>query len=154
MMETPTSPENAAQDQTDVARPKARRAIASQTDAREFAIAVARIAADNKTDEVRVLDLRGLSNLADFFVLGTGTSDRQMRAVLGAVEAHAKTMGRKPFTSPDRAGSTWLLADYVDVIVHLFDAEHRGYYDLDSLWGDAPVVTWQTDEDQTAKRAD
>ncbi|MCK4341046.1 MAG: ribosome silencing factor [Phycisphaerae bacterium] len=120
---------------------------APRDDGREFALAVARIADDNKTADVRVLDLRGLSNIADYFVIGTGTSDRQMRAVLDAIDEHAKSVERHSFTVADRAGTTWMLADYVDVVIHLFDEEHRDYYDLDGLWGDAPLVEWrQADE--------
>jgi ribosome-associated protein len=110
----------------------------------QFASQVARIAADNHTEDVAVLDLRGLSNLADFFVIGTGTSDRQMGAVLDHIATYAHGCGRKPFNIADARTTTWVLADYVDVIIHLFDAEHRAYYDLDGLWGDAPRVAWQS----------
>ena len=116
---------------------------AAPDEAREFAVAAARIARDNKTENVCVLDLRGLSTLADFFVLGTGTSDRQMHAVLDRVAEHARTLGRKCFGLEDSTGTTWLLADYIDVVIHLFDEEHRAYYDLDGLWGDAPRVDWE-----------
>lgn len=112
-------------------------------EARPFAVAAARIAAENKSENVCVLDLRGLSTLADFFVLGTGTSDRQMHAVLDRVAEHARTLGRKCFGLEDSTGTTWLLADYIDVVIHLFDEEHRAYYDLDGLWGDAPRVDWE-----------
>jgi ribosome-associated protein len=112
-------------------------------DACAFAIAVARIASVNKTEDLCVLDLRGLSNLADYFVIGTGTSGRQMHAVLEEIEEYARTVGRRPFGLGDSRDSAWLLADYVDVVIHLFDPEHRSYYDLDGLWGDAPQVAWQ-----------
>lgn len=107
-----------------------------------FAIAAAQLAADNKAEEVAVLDLRGLSTVADYFVLATGTSDRQMRAVIDAVEAYAAEHGRKPFSAADTGGEAWMLVDFVDVVVHVFDQEHRSYYDLDGLWGDAPRVDW------------
>ncbi len=119
---------------------------ASQDDGQEFAVAAARLADENKTEDVCVLDLRGLSTLTDFFVIGTGTSDRQMRAVLDQVEEHARGVGRRPFTTADTAGTTWMLADYVDVVIHLFDGKHRSYYDLDGLWGDAPRVEWRSPE--------
>lgn len=119
---------------------------AGEEDARRFAVAVARLADSLKTEEIQVLDLRGLSALADFFVIGTGTSDRQMRAVLDQVEEHARGVGRRPFTTADTAGTTWMLADYVDVVIHLFDGKHRSYYDLDGLWGDAPRVEWRSPE--------
>lgn len=122
--------------------------VTAAQEADAFALAIARVAADNKTEDVVVLDLRGLSNLADYFVLGTGTSDRQMRAVLGAIADYARTVGRSPFNTSDAAGSVWMLADYVDVVVHLFDDEHRDYYDIDGLWGDAPRLEWSpADED-------
>jgi ribosome-associated protein len=108
--------------------------------AQEFAVAAARIAVENKTENVCVLDLRGLSNLADYFVIGTGTSSRQMHAVLEYILEHARAAGRRPYNVADTTDASWLLADYVDVVIHLFDDEHRNYYDLDGLWGDAPRV--------------
>jgi ribosome-associated protein len=109
-------------------------------DARAFAVAVARLARDAQSADVDVLDLRQLSNLADYFVIGTSRSDRQARAVLDAIADHAKSLGRAPLAPPNDMSGAWMLADYVDVVVHLFDDEHRGYYDLDGLWGDAPRV--------------
>ncbi|MBU0639677.1 MAG: ribosome silencing factor [Planctomycetes bacterium] len=114
-------------------------------DGLRFAVDVARIAADNRTGAVAVLDLRGLSNLTDFFVIGTGTSDRQMRAVLDLIAEHARQVGRQRFNVANTREATWILADYIDVVVHLFDVQHREYYDLDSLWGDAPQIAWQRD---------
>jgi ribosome-associated protein len=108
-----------------------------------FAIAAARIAAENRAEDVAVLDLRGLSSFADFFVVGTGTSDRQMHAALDFIADHARTLGRTPFRVANSREAYWILADYVDVVIHLFDAEHREYYDLESLWGDAPRVAWE-----------
>lgn len=112
----------------------------------EFAAAVARWAHELKTENVRVLDLRGVSTIADFFVLGTGTSDRQMRAVLETIRENGRRHGRRPFATTSSEGATWVLADYVDVVIHLFDEEHRAYYDLDSLWGDAPELPWATSD--------
>lgn len=115
-------------------------------DGETFARLAAQVASEMKTDEVEVLDLRGISSLADFFVIGTGTSDRQMHAVLGKLEDRAREVGRKPFKVSDSKSARWILADYVDVVVHLFDREHREYYDLDGLWGDAPRLTRQNGE--------
>lgn len=124
--------------------PRRRGPVADE--ARAFAIALARIADEQKTEDVAVLDLRGLSNLADYFVLGTGTSGRQMHATLDRIDEHAASLDRVALSREDGGGTSWLLADYVDVVVHLFDEEHRAYYDLDGLWGDAPRVAWQEDE--------
>ena len=112
-------------------------------DAKAFAIEVARIVADGRSENVCVLDLRGLSSLTDFFVIGTGTSDRQMHAVLDLIKKYAKSIERRPYNIADSSSASWILADYIDVIIHLFDAEHRDFYDLDNLWGDAARVEWK-----------
>jgi ribosome-associated protein len=119
-------------------------------DAIDFACDIARIAAAHKIDDVAVLDLRGLSGLTDFFVIGTGTSDRQMSAVLDRIAVHARSAQRRLFNVTDTREASWVLADYVDVVVHLFDAQHREYYDLDGLWGDAPRVDWRRGESNGA----
>lgn len=108
-----------------------------------FACDAARIAADNRAEDVVVLDLRGLSSVADFFVIATGTSDRQMRAIVDEIDAFGKGTGQKRYGVSGYENSSWLLADYVDVVIHLFDRERRDYYDLELLWGDAPRVEWE-----------
>lgn len=112
------------------------------SDALAFAVEAARRVALQRIEDVVVLDLRGLSPVADFFVLGTGTSDRQMHSVLDEIAAYARSVGRRPFRVADSSDASWVLADYVDVMLHLFDREHRAYYDLDGLWGDAARIDW------------
>ena len=112
----------------------------------EFARKVASIAAASHTEDIVILDLRDLSPVTDFFVIGTGTSDRQMRSVSDDIEDYARQTGQKPFGISGYDSPTWLLVDYVDVVVHLFDADRRGYYDLELLWGDAPRIDWQSPE--------
>lgn len=109
----------------------------------EFAKEAARIAENSRCEDVVILDLRGLSSVTDFFVIATGTSDRQMRATVDLVHEHAKRVGQDRFGLSGYDTSTWILADYVDVVVHLFDPERRNYYDLELLWGDAPRVEWR-----------
>lgn len=111
--------------------------------ARRFAIDCARIMADDRCEEIVVLDLRGVSPVCDFFVLGNGTSDRQMRAVTDEIREMAKAQGEKPYSTGGYEEGTWIVADYVDVVIHLFNEEQRAYYDLDSLWGDSPRVSWE-----------
>jgi ribosome-associated protein len=84
---------------------------AVREDARDFALAAARIASENKIEAVTVLDLRGLSTLADYFVVGTGTSTRQMHAVLDQLATYAATLGRRAFNVADVSDASWLLAD-------------------------------------------
>lgn len=108
----------------------------------DFAREAARIADDNRAEDVVVLDLRGISSVADFFVIATATSDRQMRAIVDQVEEYGHNVGQKRYGLSGYDSSSWMLADYVDVVIHIFDAERRRYYDLELLWGDAPRVEW------------
>ena len=116
---------------------------AASADAAAFAVAVARIAVEDNAEDVVVLDLRGISPVADFFVIGTGTSDRQMRSVADDLSRYGKTVGIKPWRTAGYESGEWIVQDFVDVVVHLFDAEHRGYYDLEMIWGECPRVEWQ-----------
>lgn len=111
--------------------------------ARRFAVECARILHDDKCEDIVVFDLRGVSQVCDYFVIGNGTSDRQMRAVAEHIEEMARGVGEKPYGVSGYDEGTWIVIDYVDVIIHLFDEQQREYYDLDSLWGDSPAVEWK-----------
>ena len=90
-----------------------------------------------------VLDLVGLWPVADYFVLCTGTSPRQMRTVCDEIEERAAEIGSRAYSRSGYEGQTWVVVDFVDVVVHLFNPDSRRYYDLDNLWGDAPKVDWE-----------
>ncbi len=115
-----------------------------------FAVGAARLAQEYRAEDVTVIDVRGLSSVWDFFVIGTGTSERQMHAVVDRIEDWAAHNGRRPFKLADSRQASWILADYVDVAIHLFDAAHRRFYDLDGLWGDAPRIGIDTGEGSPA----
>ena len=118
----------------------------SQPDARQFAVELARIAHDNRCEDVLALDLRGISPVMDFTVIATGTSDRQLRAVADAMRDYARKLGRRPMGYAGHEAATWIVIDYVDVVIHLFARPCRDYYDLELLWGDAPQVQWTKSE--------
>jgi len=132
-------------------KPKKKAARVTPT-GEEFARIAARIAADNKAEDVVILNLRDMTSIADFFVIATGTSDRQLRAIADIIEAEAARFGQKPFGVSGYVNASWVLVDFVDVVVHLFDREHRNYYDLELLWGDAPRIDWETDHKMPAAR--
>jgi len=111
-----------------------------QDESRQFAIAAAQIALERHCTEVAVLDLRGLSPAADYFVIATGTSDRQRRTVIDEVSREAKSLGFQRFGQAGYEQGRWILVDFVDVVVHVFDEEYRTYYDLEMLWGDAKHI--------------
>ena len=105
--------------------------------AKEFAQAAARIAQERRCTDIVVLDLRGLSSATDYFVIATGTSARQMRTVCDEVSAAGREQGMSRFGRAGYEQGKWILLDFVDVVVHIFDEEFREHYDLELLWGDA-----------------
>jgi ribosome-associated protein len=132
-------------------RPKAR---GSTPDAREFAIEAARLLADDKCEDVIVLDVRKVSQVSDYIVIGSGTSERQMRSVLSHVEDMGQETGFTAFRTTDDDRATWLLADFVHVVVHVFEPNTRAHYDLEMLWGDADRIPWErSSRPKTARSA-
>ena len=119
---------------------------AKNVQAEALAIELARISHDNKCEDVTVMDLRGLSSVTDFTVICTGTSDRQMKAVADRMGLYAETVKERLYGSSGLDNSTWILLDFVDVVVHIFAPAYRTYYDLELLWGDAPRIEWQKSE--------
>ena len=110
--------------------------------ARQFAVEVARMLADTRCHNVVVMDVTGLSPVTDYMVVATGTSPRQMRTACDDAEELGEPNGHRPLSRSEDGAGTWILMDFVDVVVHVFSQEARMYYDLDGLWGDAPRVTW------------
>jgi ribosome-associated protein len=95
---------------------------------------------DKKAENPVVLDVRGLSGVADYFVLLSADSDRQAAAVADAVDERLVGMGAQRLGTEGRAGGGWVLLDFGDVVVHVMSPESRGFYDLEGLWADAPRV--------------
>ena len=111
--------------------------------ARDLGIEAARIAHDRNGEDILLLDLRGISPVTDYFVIGTGTSDRQIRSVGDEICDYAKTVGQKVWHVAGRESAEWIVLDFVDVVVHLFERSHREYYDLELIWGEAERVEWR-----------
>lgn len=110
---------------------------------RDLAIEFARSAHGDKCRDVVVIDVRGLSQVTDFLVIATGTSDRQMGSALDHIEELARDRGVEAFRVDRDARSTWVLADFIDVVVHLFEPNARAHYDLEMLWGDGQRIAWE-----------
>ena len=109
--------------------------------AKKFALAVAKVAAERHCSEIVVLDLRDISPATDYFVIATGTSDRQMRTVADEICEAAREQGMQRFGRAGYEQARWILLDFIDVVIHIFDSEYRDYYDLELLWGDAKRLT-------------
>jgi len=112
----------------------------------QFAIEVARIAHDLKSENVIAFDLRGISSITDFAIIASGASDRQIRGVADAVVEYGRKVGEKPYGLCGHENAAWVIVDYVDVVLHLFARAYRDYYDLELLWGDAPRIEWARSE--------
>ncbi len=95
---------------------------------------------DKKAENVRILDVRGLASYTDFLVLMSATSDRQVNAIADAVDEEMRKVGHRPIGTEGQGAGTWILIDTGDVVVHVFQADARDFYDLDSLWSDAKRV--------------
>ena len=97
--------------------------------------------ASHKAHNVIVLDLRGLSDATDYFVIATGTSDTHVRALAERAIDSMKDAGRRPHHIEGLASGRWVLIDFVDVVVHVFHPTLREFYQLERLWADAPAVS-------------
>ena len=109
----------------------------SSHNSQELARDAARLTLTKRAEDVVILDLRELDGVCDFFVIATGHSEIQVKAIADAVEEGLRERGMKPWHSEGFEARRWVLLDYVDVVVHVFHARAREYYLLDKLWGDA-----------------
>jgi ribosome-associated protein len=107
----------------------------------------ARIAAENKGQDVLVLDMRPCTPMFDFFVISTGASRRQIHTITEEVDAGMRAEGDTRMGIEGYDASKWVVQDYGDVMVHVFDPDTRDYYKLEELWADAVKVDWEREGD-------
>jgi ribosome-associated protein len=119
-----------------VATPRAEVAV-------QHALLCARVAQDNKAKNIVVLDMREITPLYDFFVLATGLSRRQIHNIAEEVDAQMAAEGEVRLGIEGYEAGRWVVQDYGDIVVHLFDQDTRGYYALDDLWADARQIDWE-----------
>jgi ribosome-associated protein len=105
---------------------------------REKALICARAAIDKKAENVKVLDLSTSSGFTDYFVICSGMSDRQVKAIVESIEFEVEKTGAEILSNEGYADGRWALLDLGDVVVHVFLDALREYYDLETLWSDAP----------------
>ena len=109
----------------------------------ERAALCARVAEDNKARDVVVLDMRGITPLYDYVVLATGASRRQIHTLAEEIDAALHAVGDRRSTIEGYEASNWVVQDYGDLVVHVFNPDTRDYFALEELWADAPRVDWQ-----------
>jgi ribosome-associated protein len=111
------------------------------TDLPTVIVRAAELAQERKAHDVMVLDLRGISSATDFFLLASGRSDVQVKAIADHLMEELREEGQRPDHVEGLQGGRWVLLDYIDFVVHVFHPQARGFYQLENLWGDAPTWT-------------
>ena len=108
---------------------------------KQLAKSIAKIADDKKAQDIVVLDLKKVSSFADYFVICSGTSDRQVKTIANAIEGELKKEDVRILGVEGLKTGHWVLVDLGDVVAHVFYHEERHYYQLEELWSDAPRIT-------------
>ena len=117
-------------------------AVEEKADDLEKLMAAARAAAERKALEMVAIDIRKIASFAEYFLVCSGTSTRQVQAIADEVmEKLRDELDARPLHTEGYETATWILLDYGDLIVHVFTEETRRFYGLERLWGDAPNVT-------------
>jgi ribosome-associated protein len=106
------------------------------------AVLCARVAEDNKARDIVVLDMRSVTPLYDFLVLMTGNGRRQIHTLAEEIDAELRALGETRLSIEGYEASKWVVQDYGDLVVHVFDPDTRTYYGLEDLWADAPRLDW------------
>lgn len=126
--------------------PRTEQKVPAVHEAREVAVSellakrAAELSLEKKGEDVKILDLRGLTTVTDFFVIITADSERKAKAVAEHIVDELRQEGERPMHVEGLDTPHWILIDYVDVVVHVFHPDERKFYDLESLWSDAPVT--------------
>lgn len=96
---------------------------------------------DKKGEDIKIIDITGVSVLADYFIIANGNSDSQVNALVDNVEEELHEAGYHLKQREGRANSSWILLDFGDIIVHVFDKDNRLFYDLERIWKDGKDIT-------------
>ncbi len=114
----------------------------------ELAKQISEIVLSKKGYDIKILDLKGISSFADYFVICSGDSDIQVKAIADEITRKMKKLGVRPYNEEGTTTNSWILVDYVDVVVHVFKHETRLHYSLEKLWGDANVIEIKDEADE------
>ena len=137
-MVNPIQPRTAASNAFANLQRQTGRAGQTEEDDQKLALTIAHAADDRKGADIVLLKLGTVSYLADYFVIVTGFSSAQVRAIAGAIEDTVETeLGRLPLRTEGQSEGSWVLMDYGDVIVHIFMPKEREFYGLEAFWGHA-----------------
>lgn len=107
---------------------------------KEMAHIAYRALSDKKGEDIKIIDITGISVLADYFVIASGNSDSQVTALVDNVEEELHKAGYTLRQREGQASGSWVLLDFGDIIVHVFDRENRLFYDLERIWKDGKII--------------
>lgn len=111
----------------------------------DIVVLAARAASEKKAAEIVALDLKGIASFTDHFLICSGSNPRQVQAIADSVEQALKQHGRRPMHIEGYSAAEWILLDYGDLVVHVFNGTARRFYDLERLWRDAKRVALPAD---------
>ena len=120
----------------------------SEDKTKTLALKIADLALDKRAEEVRIMKLIGLTTIADYFVICSGASDTQVKAICDHIVDQLKKEKVRPWHREGYSNLRWVLLDYVEVVVHIFQPEVREFYSLERIWGDAPVTEITDEQNQ------
>ena len=109
-------------------------------DSKKLAKAIAKLIVEKKGTDVKIFDLRKLTTITDFFVICSASSDVQVKAISDNLIKEMKSQGENPWHNEGYTNLSWVLVDFVDVVVHIFHHETRKFYNLEGLWADAEIT--------------
>lgn len=109
-------------------------------DPKNLAEYISKLILQKKGEDIQIFDLRKITSITDFFVICTASSDVHTKAIADFISEETKKKGYKPWHSEGYTNLSWVLIDFVDVVVHIFLKETRKYYNLEGLWGDAEIT--------------
>jgi ribosome-associated protein len=120
---------------------------------RELARAIARAAYARKAEDLVYLDLTGRASYCDGFLICSGTNRRQVNAIAEGIASDLREIGQRPIGVEGMEAARWVLLDFGDILVHVFDGPMRGFYDLEALWVDARRVTFDDEQPKASAGA-
>lgn len=109
-------------------------------ESKKLARKIADLIIKKKGEDIKILDLRKLTGVTDFFVICSASTDVQNKAIADFIIEETKKLGQKPWHNEGYGNLSWVLLDFVDVVVHIFLNESRKFYNLEGLWGDAEIT--------------
>jgi ribosome-associated protein len=127
----------------DADKPKRTRKRAPRDLSAKFVVEACRHMHDLHCENIVAYDVRGKSDVTDYILIASGTSDRQMRSLADDFAELGRKFDLEPYGTEIDGTTTWIVIDFVDAVVHLFEPQVRAFYDLEMLWGDCPKVEWK-----------